>query len=169
MKLLPIIIMLLSLFGSHSSQDNALAYYGKPAGDFKYYEYRSSTMREYPREYYRLEASEDAGVTLSWAKSNSKVTVLRVPAEAVRKVDAMIDEYKLYRLKKMYTPPFRVHDGIQWHVYFRYGKGGVSCTADNAWPPDTLKEGIKAVNAYFNALIEASKEEDIIANNIISE
>ena len=156
MKFLAIIAMMMSLFGS----DGLLG--GKPAGAFKYYEYRSTTMREYPREYYKLESSDKDGVTLSWAKSNSNITVLHVPEESVQKLDSLIDGYKLYNLKKEYHPPFMVHDGIMWHVYIQYEKGGVRCTADNAWPPEKLKEGIKAVNAYFNTLIEASKEEDII-------
>ena len=131
---------------------------GKPSGAFKYYEYRSSTMREYPKEYYRLEYSEESGTTLAWAKSNSSITVIHVPEDAVEKLDSLIEHYKLYRLKKMYRPPFTVHDGIQWHVYFGYEQGNISCIADNAWPPEPLKEGIKAVNAYINSLIEAAKE-----------
>ena len=152
MKLLAIIAMMMSLFGNS----------GKPAGAFKYYEYRSTTMREYPHEYYKLEVSEEQGVTLSWAKSNSDITVLRVPEETVQKLDAMIDQYKLPKLKNNYHPPFMVHDGMMWHVYIRYEKGGISSGGDNAWPGDPQKEGIKAVNAYFETLIEASSEEDII-------
>ena len=128
----------------------------KPSGAFKYYEYRSSTMREYPHEYYRLEYSEKEGAVLSWAKCNSDEVRLSVPDEAVQAVDSLISSYKLYRLKKTYRPPFKVLDGTQWHVYISYEGGGVSCSADNAWPPENLKEGIKAVNAYLASLAKAS-------------
>ena len=151
MKSIVIIAMLMSLFGG-----------GKPAGEFKYYEYRCTSMREYPREYYKLERTEENGVTLSWAKRNSDITVLRVSDEAAGKVDAMVDEYKLQNLKNLYQPPFRVLDGFQWSLYIRYDKGGISSGGDNAWPGSPQKEGIKAVNAYLDTLIEASGEEDII-------
>ena len=59
----------------------------KPSGAFKYYEYNSSTMREYPHEYYRLEYSGQEGAVLSWAKCNSEVVRVRVPEDALRKVD----------------------------------------------------------------------------------
>ena len=134
----------------------------KPDGPFKYYEYRSTTMREYPHEFYRLEATEEHGLTLSWAKSNSPVTVLRVPENAAQELKALVEEYKLYRLRHMYTPPFDVRDGIMWHVYFTIGECDISCNGDNAWPPGKLREGIEAINAYFNKLIEASTEEDVI-------
>ena len=103
----------------------------KPSGAFKYYEYNSSTMREYPHEYYRLEYSGREGAVLSWAKCNSEVVRVRVPEDAVRKVDSLICSYKLYKLKKTYRPPFMVHDGIQWHVYFGYEHAGVCGTKIN--------------------------------------
>lgn len=152
MKLL-FLAMLMSLFGCSNT---------KPDGAFKYYEYRSTSMREYPREFYRLEYNEEKVLTLTWSKSNSDFTVLRVPEEAVQKVTGLIEQYKLYRLKDSYTPPFDVRDGIMWHVYIRYEKGSISCSADNAWPPKALWSGVEAINAYCNTLIESSREEDII-------
>ena len=151
-----LIALLMSLFSC--SGGNGV----KPEGAFKYYEYKSSTMREYPREYYLLEVSEENGLTLTWSKSNSPYTVLRVPEEASEKVRALINQYKLYKLKDSYLPPFDVRDGEMWHVYFRFEKGNKSCSADNAWPPKELWSGVEAVNAYFNTLIEASGEADII-------
>ncbi|MBO4476596.1 MAG: hypothetical protein J5737_07750 [Bacteroidales bacterium] len=153
--------MLLSLFGCGKSGDD-FENGKKPEGAFKYYEYRSTTMREYPREYYRLENTEDKGLTLSWAKSNSPVTVLRVPEESVEKLTSLINQYKLYKMKDRYTPPFDVRDGIMWHVYFRYEGSSTSTSADNAWPPEPMKKGIEEINAYFGRLIEASSQEDII-------
>lgn len=148
--------MLLSLFGCGDAGGK------KPEGPFKYYEYRSTTMREYPHEYYRLEFSEEDGLTLSWAKCSSPVTVLRVPETAAQEVTDLINQYGLYKLKRSYSPPFDVRDGMMWHVYFCFGKDHTSCSADNAWPPEKMKEGIKAINAFFNQLIESSCEDDVI-------
>ncbi|MBR4809507.1 MAG: hypothetical protein IK031_04435 [Bacteroidales bacterium] len=146
------LIMLLSLLGCAQ----------KPEGEFKYYEYRSTTMREYPREYYRLERTPENGLTLSWAQHNSPVTVIRVPEEAAEKLTSIILNHRLYTLKHGYTPPFDVRDGIMWHVYFCFEKGDCSCSSDNAWPPALLRNGIEKANAYFCELISASAEEDIL-------
>lgn len=140
--------MSLSLFGCNLAEGR------KPEGAFKYYEYRSSTMREYPHEYYRLEYTEENVLTLSWSKCNSPEAVIPVPDQVAEEVKALILEYKLYKLKRSYKPPFDVRDGIMWHVYFGIGDGHTSCSADNAWPPTRLREGIEAVNAYLNRLID---------------
>ena len=148
--------MLMTMFGCTGADCN------KQEGAFKYYEYRSTTMREYPREYYRLEDTEEHGLTLSWAKSNSPITVIRVPQESAEKLRSLVKEYNLFKLKHSYTPPFDVRDGIMWHVYIRFENKNVYTSADNAWPPGRLNDGIKAVNAWFNELIDASSQEDII-------
>ena len=126
------------------------------------YEYESNTMREYPHEYYRLGYSEENGITLSWAKSNSNITVLHVSKEAMEKVAAMINEYKLTKLKNSYVPPVMIHDGIQWSISIRSGKKHVSSHGSNAWPPDKQKDGINEIHAYLDSLIEAATEEDVI-------
>ena len=156
MKHILIIAMILSIFGCGDNGSKKLE------GPFKYYEYRETTMRAYPHEYYRLEMTEEQGMTLSWAKVNSPVTVLRVPESAAQELKSLILEHKLYNLKDSYKPPFRVLDGYMWHLYFRFGSEGVSCSADNARPPKQLQEGIEAINAFFNRLIDASTEDDII-------
>ncbi|MBO4671050.1 MAG: hypothetical protein J5640_04315 [Bacteroidales bacterium] len=147
----------MSLFGCGKEDANR-----KPEGAFKEYEYKESNMREYPAEYYLLEVSKDNGLTLTWAKHNSDFTVLRVPEDAAEKLTALINEHKLHKLKNSYRPPFDVRDGTMWHVYIRYEKSRISCSADNAWPPKDLWNGILAINAYLDSLIEASRESDII-------
>ena len=119
-------------------------------------------MREYPHEFWRLENTQENGLTLTWSKSNSDYTVLRVPEEAAQKLTGLVKEHKLYRLKSMYKPPFDVRDGTMWHVFIRYEKSSIDCSADNAWPPTALWNGVKAVNAYLDSLIQASTEDDII-------
>lgn len=154
MSLLVITAMLLSAIGCDFGK--------KPEGAFKYYEYGSSTMRAYPYEFYRLEYTEENGPTLSWAKNSSDVTVIRVPEQAVQEVTSLIEKHKLYRLKRSYSPLMDVRDGTMWHVYFRIGEHSTSCEGDNAWPSQKKYEGILAVNACFNQLIESSQEADII-------
>lgn len=151
MKFLVLLAMTLSLFSCNENDK-------KLEGPFKYYEYRSTTMREYPREYYRLERTEDGSLTLTWAKSSSPEAVLAVPDEAAEQVKSLIEEYKLYKLKSSYRPPFDVRDGIMWHVYFSVGETHISCSADNAWPPEKLREGIEAVNACLSNWIEKAAE-----------
>ena len=119
-------------------------------------------MREYPHEFWRLENTEEHGLTLTWSKSNSDYTVLRVPEEAAQKLTELVKEHKLYRLKSTYKPPFDVRDGTMWHVFIRYEKSSIDCSADNAWPPTALWNGVKAVNAYLDSLIQASTADDII-------
>ena len=119
-------------------------------------------MREYPHEFWRLENTQENGLTLTWSKSNSDYTVLRVPVEAAQKLTELVKEHKLYRLKSTYKPPFDVRDGTMWHVFIRYEKSSIDCSADNAWPPTALWNGVKAVNAYLDSLIQASTEDDII-------
>ena len=148
--------MILSMFGCSDMGSKKLE------GPFKYYEYRETTMREYPHEYYNLEMTEEHGLTLSWAKCNSPVTVLRVPESAVQGLRSLIEDHKLYKLKSSYRPPFDVRDGYMWDLHFRFGSESVSSCADNARPPEKLQQGIEAVNAFFNKLIDASTEDDII-------
>lgn len=119
-------------------------------------------MREYPHEFWRLENTQENGLTLTWSKSNSDYTVLRVPEEAAQKLTGLVKEHKLYRLKSTYKPPFDVRDGTMWHVFIRYEKSSIDCSADNAWPPKALWEGVKAINAYLDGLIQASTADDII-------
>lgn len=158
MKLLLLMSMIMSLFGCSMGETEGR----RPEGAFKYYEYRSTTMREYPHEFWRLENTQENGLTLTWSKSNSDYTVLRVPEEAAQKLTGLVKEHKLYRLKSTYKPPFDVRDGTMWHVFIRYEKSSIDCSADNAWPPKALWEGVKAVNAYLDSLIQASTEDDII-------
>ena len=119
-------------------------------------------MREYPHEFWRLENTQENGLTLTWSKSNSDYTVLRVPEQAAQKLTGLVKEHKLHRLKSTYKPPFDVRDGTMWHVFIRYEKSSIDCSADNAWPPKALWEGVKAINAYLDGLIQASTEDDII-------
>ncbi|MCR5326676.1 MAG: hypothetical protein K6E37_08035 [Bacteroidales bacterium] len=160
MKLMLLLSMFMSLFGCTSWENDNEG--RKPEGAFMYYEYRSTTMREYPHEYWRLENTKESGLTLSWAKCNSDITVLRVPEEAVQKLTDLVNQYKLYKLKSSYKPPFDVRDGIMWHVYIRYEKSDTYSSADNAWPPKALWSGIEAINAYLDTLISASTESDIL-------
>ena len=150
------LVILMSLFGCIGSGCS------KPDGAFKYYEYRSTTMRSYPYEYYRLEKTEENGVTLSWSKNSSDYTVIRVPEEAAAQVASLVSQYRLHDLKETYRTPFDVRDGTMWHVYITFENKSTSCSADNAWPPKRLWSGIEAINAYCNSLIEASVEADII-------
>lgn len=156
MKALLITAMLFSLFGCGTANGIKLN------GDLEYYQYKSFTMRAYPAEYYRLEYTEGKDLTLAWARNSSPVTVIRVPAEAARKVTSLIEEYKLYNLKESYTPPFKVLDGISWNVSFSVGGKEIYSSGENAWPAEKIRDGIKAINACFGTLIDASKEEDVL-------
>ena len=156
MNYLLISAMLFSLFGCSGANGINLE------GAFRYYEYQSSTMRAYPYEYYRLECSEDGALTLSWSKVSSDLTVLRVPDDAAREAVSIIEQYRLTGLKSSYRPVGRVLDGTMWHVYFTVGEKDISCNGENAWPAERQRKGIEAMNAYFNTLIEAAKEEDIL-------
>ena len=134
----------------------------KPEGALLSYQYRRSDMRISPSVYYLVEPSEKGGVQLTWAKNASDGTVIRVEDDALVKIDALMWQYKLYRLKENYRPLAHVLDGTMWSVRFRYGNGTVYSGGDNAWPGTNLKAGIDAVNAYIDSLIDAAVEADII-------
>ena len=151
--------MLLSLFGC---QGGSSAGGEKPEGALRSYQYRESRMRISPAEYYLLQRTEEDGIQLTWAKDASDGTVIRVPDDALEQVEAMMQAYKLYRLRNHYRPLGHVLDGTMWNVYFRYEKGSVSSGGDNAWPAEKLWNGIEAINAYLNTLIDAATEADVV-------
>ncbi|MBR5700102.1 MAG: hypothetical protein IKX37_03320 [Bacteroidales bacterium] len=151
--------MLLSLFGC---QGGYSAGGEKPEGSLRSYEYRESRMRISPAEYYLLQRTEEGEMQLTWAKDASDGTIIRVADDALEQVESMVQAYKLNRLKENYRPIGHVLDGTMWNVYFRYEKGSVSSGGDNAWPGEKLWNGVEAINAYLNTLIDAATEADVV-------
>lgn len=134
-----------------------------PEGKLTYYEYRYSGTSAWPICYYRVEQNaETGGVTLAYCRNEAEVTLLRVGPEVLGKIEALMKEYKLYRLKDRYLPPVRILDGHQWSIYFGLEGGSVSSHGSNAWPPSKLRGGMDAINDYLQGLVDAASENDII-------
>ena len=134
-----------------------------PEGRLSYYEFSYSGTMAWPITYYRVELDEESGqLTLGWSRSEPEITLIRVGPEVLSHIDALVKEYRLYRLKDRYLPPVRILDGHQWSVYFRYEQDSISSHGSNAWPSGRLREGMDAVNDYLKGLIDAATEDDVI-------
>ena len=89
-------------------------------------------------------------------------TVLASLDAPFARVDAMVAEYGLRRLKESYQPRMEVLDGYDWHVRIRFRENTISSGGFNAGPPGKLASGIAAINQYVESLVDASSEEDVI-------
>lgn len=130
------------------------------------YEYCYNATMAYPLEYYRLETTEEGVARLGHSKGENEIIWIKVDQEVFDTVADLIRQYKLYKLKRDYEPPFEVLDGRSWYLHANNGKDGFSSSGYNAWPPKKLREGIDAVNAYLKSLIDAATPDDIIATTL---
>ena len=160
MKYLLIISMLLSLFGCKPGgrYDDRNR---KHEGPIRYYEFNLSEMRMSNKRYYRLDCLESGEVKLDWTKYGKEISTIMVPQEVPEHINALVEEYQLYKLKtKPYLPPFHVLDGYMWHVYIGYEDGSISAHGDNAWPSENLRAGINAINDYLDTLLPEDSSEE---------
>ena len=147
-----------SVFWTKSSGSNP-----RPDGPAKSYEYTYSGTMMYPIKFYEVKRDEDGAVRIAYLKNHGPdVVVIPGPDDFFGRVDALVAEYKLHRLRGSYRPRMQVLDGYGWHVYIRFQRNSISSGGTNAWPPGKLDGGIDAVNGYIDSLIEASTDADVI-------
>ena len=84
------------------------------------------------------------------------------PEDFFARVDALVAEYGLHRLKESYRPRMEVLDGYDWHVRIRFRENSIYSGGFNAGPSGKLASGIAAINQYVESLVDASSEEDVI-------
>lgn len=162
MKLLIAFAMMLPLmfpFGTRSSGSNP-----KPEGHARSYEYVYSGTMMYPITFYDVRRDEAGAVRITFLEDRgTDICVIPGPADFFERVEAIVAEYRLHRLKNSYTPRARILDGHMWHAYIRFERNSISSGGSNAWPPEKLRAGINAINAYVQSLIDASSDADIVS------
>ena len=148
-------------FGTKATGSNP-----RPEGAAVSYEFSYSNTMRYPNLWYEVTRGDDGTVRIAWSQHNEPdITIIRGPEDFFERVDAIVAEFRLYRLKNSYYPRMQVLDGIMWHAYIRFEKNSISSGGTNAWPPEKLRAGIDAINNYIQSLIDVSTEADIIGHD----
>ena len=134
-----------------------------PPESIKEYEHSYSGTMMWYITWYKIEKGEDGHLKLMYSHDcNPEITIYKCPDDALKKIDGIVREYKLWNLSNSYTPKFEVLDGYMWHTSIRYEDGSISTGGSNAWPPKQLAAGLSAIEAYVQSIIDASTEDDII-------
>lgn len=148
-----------SFLGTKSKGSNP-----KPEGAMIAYKYAHMSTAMYPLRWYEVDRDGDGQVRIAWSEPNEpEIRVIRGPEDFFERVAAIVEEYRLYRLREHYSPRADIRDGYMWHAYFRFEQNSISAGGTNAWPKEKLWAGVEAVNAYIQSLIDASAESDVIA------
>lgn len=135
----------------------------KPDGPCSSYEYQYNNTMMYPITFYSAKRDESGAVRIAWLKDHAhEVTVIAGPHDLFERIDEIVEQYKLHRLKNTYTPIADVRDGYMWHAYIRFQKNSISTRGSNAWPKEKLWDGIKAINEYIQSVIDNAPESDFI-------
>lgn len=137
------LILMFSLFSCSS----------KPAGDFKSYEFRKFGTRAFPEENYRLYRSESGEFLIEVETGLDVFKTFPAPAQLPEIIDSIVTQYKLWRLKEHYKPPFKVLDGYSWTVRIGYEEGSIYSGGFNAWPRNKMRDGIREINALLGEAV----------------
>lgn len=149
---------LLSIIGCGNSQ--AQKYW---EGTPKSYLYKHDVCMMYPAYWYNVVPAEDGTLLLKYSKYSNDIKVYHAPADALEHIGSLVREYRLYNLKDSYQPPFQVYDGYSWHVEVSYDKASIWSGGNNARPSSRHEEGLDAINAYLDGIMEAAGEDGVIA------
>lgn len=142
MKTILALFFLMTLFGCGQGPS--------PKGKVLGYEYFYTGTMVHPIETFELAVDEKGQAYIDHSANDGVVTRTEVSAEVLEKVDSLFREYKLWKLKDSYYPPFTVYDGYMWHCYFRIdGAENIYSHGSNARPPENLCKGIDAINALL--------------------
>lgn len=164
MKTIILLSMMLPFLAGHTFWVKSSGRNPRPDGPARSYEYQHSGTMRYPITFYEVERDSTGTVCIAWSEDHSPdIRVIRGPEDFFSRVDEIVAQYKLHRLKNSYRPRMRVLDGEMWHAYIRFANNSISTGGDNAYPPADLMAGIQAINGYIRSLIDASGEGDVIA------
>ena len=163
MKLLLTLAFMLPLLSCSPLWNKSSGSNPRPDGPATSYEYSYNGTMMYPIEYYSVKRGADGAVRIAFLRNNEpEVRVIAGPEDFFARVDALVAEYGLHRLKESYRPRMEVLDGYDWHVRIRFRENTISSGGFNAGPSGKLASGIAAINQYVESLVDASSEEDVI-------
>lgn len=163
MKLLLTLAFMLPLLSCSPLWNKSSGSNPRPDGPATSYEYSYNGTMMYPIEYYSARRGADGAVRIAFLRNNEpEVRVIAGPEDFFARVDALVAEYGLHRLKESYRPRMEVLDGYDWHVRIRFRENAIYSGGFNAGPSGKLASGIAALNQYVESLIDASSEEDVI-------
>ena len=135
----------------------------KPEGAVVRYEYGYSNTMAYPITFYKVYQDESGAVRIAWLKDHGpEVQVIIGPQDVLERIADIAAQYKLHRIKRSYYPSVEVLDGTSWHCYIGYEKGSISSDGSNAVAPEKRMNGIYAINAYLQSLIDAAPESTVV-------
>ena len=170
MKPLLILSLMIPLFSCSFLGTKTVGSNPRPDGAMTSYEYAYMSTAMYPLQWYEVDRDEAGKVRIAWsAQLDPEIRVIRGPEDFFERTAAIVGEYKLYRLREHYSPRADVRDGYMWHAYIRFEHNSISSGGSNAWPKETLRAGVKAINAYIQSLIDASTEADVIDRQAYSD
>jgi len=150
---------ILSPFTPRSSGKNPT-----PQGTLVQFEYKYNSTAMYPLEYYRVDRDKEGTLRLSCSDGGRDIRIYRAPEDLPDRIDALMKEYKLYKMKQQYWPRMDILDGHTWSIHFAYSDCNVSTSGQNAWPPKKRTAGIKAITLMLQNLVESYTEADIIGH-----
>ena len=137
-----------------------------PPETIKEYEYSYSGTMMWYITWYKIEKGEDGHLRLLYSYDcDPKITIYRCPDDALKKIDGIVRECKLWKLENSYTPKFEVLDGYMWHTSIRYEDASISTGGSNAWPPEKLAAGLAQIESYVQSIIDSSTDADIIGTD----
>lgn len=148
-------LSLLSLLGCSGSS--------LPEGLPLRYEYRLSWTMRYPVDWYLVETTDQGVTRILACHDNGEVTIVRAPEDIFARIDKLVRDAHLERLKENYKPHARILDGKSWSISIRYpDKQSIYSSGYHAWPKEQLREGIKAINALLQQLVDNAPGDDIL-------
>ena len=108
------------------------------------------------RPYYgdfELKRGDNGQLRLSCSKWGKQVS-WPVDEEVLQKADSIIQNSNIPDLQSSYsmkTPDGeRILDGFRWNFYARYEKQNFSSSGRNAWPADSDRDGLRAIEKLLN-------------------
>ena len=131
MKLLLTLAFMLPLLSCSPLWNKSSGSNPRPDGPATSYEYSYNGTMMYPIKYYSVKRDADGAVCIAFLRnSEPEVRVIAGPEDFFARVDALVAEYGLHRLKESYRPRMEVLDGrrhqsvcgIAGRRFFRRGR-----------------------------------------------
>lgn len=109
-----------------------------------------NTMVRFKGEDYKVATMKDGRIQIIIDESFPQEKEFYIEdATIFDELKAIVDEFKMHRYKKSYTPLMEITDGDSWSLYYKYESGeSQSSGGYMAWPKN-YREAHKAISDYF--------------------